>query len=167
MERFHPIDRDRARAELGLAADRPYLLFAADPARAEKRYDLAQAIAGKTELLTLGNIDPERVPLYVNAANAVLVTSDREGFGLATIEALACDVPVLATPHGVAPEALAGVDGSLCAPFEMDTWGAALAPHLTTTDPRITGRAAAARYSAEAMAIRVAQAWRSALAAAP
>ena len=45
-------------------------------------------------------------------ADAVLVTSEREGFGLAALEALACDVPVLATPVGVAPEALAGVAGA-------------------------------------------------------
>ncbi len=57
-------------------------------------------------LLTLGAVAPERVPLWVNASNAVLVPSEREGFGLAVLEALACDVPVLATPVGVHPEAL-------------------------------------------------------------
>ena len=42
----------------------------------------------------------------MNAANAVLVPSEREGFGLAVLEALACDVPVLATPVGIHREAL-------------------------------------------------------------
>ncbi len=51
------------------------------------------------------------MPLWVNAANAVLVPSEREGFGLAVLEALACDVPVLATPVGIHPEALASVAG--------------------------------------------------------
>ena len=62
-------------------------------------------------LLTLGAVDPTEVPLWVNAANAVLVPSDREGFGLAVLEALACDVPVLATPVGIAPEVLRGRRG--------------------------------------------------------
>ena len=58
------------------------------------------------------------MPLWVNAANAVVVTSDYEGFGLTCVEALACDVPVLSTPVGIAPFALAGVAGTLCAPFD-------------------------------------------------
>ncbi len=114
IQRFHPIDRPAARAELGLSPTGRYLLFAADPARPEKRHDRAVSIARDTDaqLLTLGGIAPERVPLLVNAANAVLVPSEREGFGLAVLEALACDVPVLATPVGVHPQALAGIAGT-------------------------------------------------------
>ncbi len=161
LERFRPIERAAARGALGLRLEGPYLLFPADPVRPEKRVDHARAIAAATgaELLTLGAVEPERVPLYVNAANAVLVPSDREGFGLATLEALACDVPVLATPHGVAPAALAEVAGALCAPFDAASWSAALAPHVAAADPRIDGRRRAEPYSAAAMAARVADAW--------
>ena len=163
LDRFGALPRQRARLELGLDPDRPYLLFPADPTRAGKRYDRALEVAGEVKLLTLGGIDPEQVPLWINAANAVLVPSEREGFGLAVLEALACDVPVLATPVGVHPEALADVSGSLCAPFDLARWRAALEPHLSTPDPRVDGRAAAARFSARRMAERVAAAWRVAL----
>lgn len=165
MERFRALPRARARAELGLAADGPYVLFPADPARPEKRYDRALALAGAVgaRLLTLGAVEPERVPLWVNAANAVLVPSEREGFGLAVLEALACDVPVLATPVGVHAEALAGVQGTLCAPFELPRWRTALEAHVRVADPRIAGRESASRFSAAAMAARVAGAWRRAL----
>ena len=95
------------------------------------------------------------MPLWVNAANAVLVPSEREGFGLAALEALACDVPVLATPVGIAPEALAGIAGTLCAPFDAAAWARALAPHLAAADPRIEGRQRAQPFSADAMASRV------------
>ncbi|MGA2452298.1 MAG: glycosyltransferase [Solirubrobacteraceae bacterium] len=166
MERFRPLPRAQARAELGLDAEAPYALFAADPARAEKRHDraLALALAAGVQLLTLGGVDPERVPLWVNAANAVLVPSEREGFGLAVLEALACEVPVLATPVGIHRDALERVPGTLCAPFELDRWQAALEPHLREADPRVAGRASAERFSAHAMAVRVADAWRAALA---
>lgn len=149
--------------QLDLERQRPYLLFPADPSRPEKRYDRAQALAEtvKTQLLTLGGVDPEHVPLYVNAANAVIVPSEREGFGLAVLEALACDVPVLATPVGIHPQALDGLAGTLCAPFELERWGAALAPHLAAEDPRVAGRIHAERYSARRMAKQVAAAWRS------
>jgi teichuronic acid biosynthesis glycosyltransferase TuaC len=164
LERFRPLSRARARDELGLDPERPYLLFAADPARPEKRYDLALALARATdvELLVLGGVDPAVVPLWVNAANAVLVPSDREGFGLAVLEALACDVPVLATPVGIHPEALESVGGVLCAPFELAVWRDAVEPHVKTPDPRIAGRASASRFSASRMAERVAAAWRAA-----
>lgn len=163
MERFRRIPRARAREDLKLERDGRYLLFPADPARPEKRYDRAQALAqavGAT-LLALGGVEPERVPLLINASNAVLVPSEREGFGLAVLEALACDVPVLGTAVGVHREALEGVGGTLCAEFDLDTWRAALAPHLAVTDPRVEGRASAERFSATRMAERVAEAYRS------
>lgn len=161
MRRFKPLSKAEARRELGLPADRPLLLFPSDPGRPEKRFDLAKALAGEVELLVLRDVAPERVPLWVNAANAVLVPSDREGFGLAVLEALACDVPVLATPVGIAPEVLNDLAGTYCGPFELDKWRAALAPHLAEPDPRVAGRSRAEWLSADRTASRVAAAWRS------
>ena len=163
VRRFRPIARAEARRALGLDPDGPYLLFPSDPSRSEKRYDRAQAVAGDVPLLTLGGIDPAAVALWVNAANAVLVPSEREGFGLAVLEALACDVPVLATPVGIHPEALAGVAGTHCGPFDAETWREAVAPALAAADPRIEGRERAERYSTDVMAARVVEAWRGLL----
>ena len=67
---------------------------------------------------------------------------------MAAIEALACDVPVLSTPVGVAPYLLAGVAGCLCAPFDADAWAAAARPHLAAADPRVAGAARAATLAA-------------------
>jgi teichuronic acid biosynthesis glycosyltransferase TuaC len=169
LERFRALPRSEARAALGLDPTGAYLLFPADPARAGKRYDRALAISRalaadyEPQLLALGGVAPEQVPLWVNAANAVLVPSEEEGFGLAALEALACDVPVLATPVGVHPQALAGLAGTLCAPFDIPRWRAALEPHLADADPRIGGRARAEPFSATAMAAQLAAAWRAAL----
>ncbi len=181
MERFKAMPRARARGMLKLEAHTPsephapspskissgpqipYVLFPADPGRSEKRYDRALALAKAVgaRLLTLGGVEPEQVPLYVNACNAVIVPSEREGFGLAVLEALACDVPVLATPVGIHAQALDGLAGTLCAPFELERWRAALAPHIADADPRVAGRARAERFSATRMAERMAEAWRS------
>ena len=95
----------------------------------------------------------------IAAANAVVVTSEREGFGLAPLEALACDVPVLATDVGVAPLVLEGVEGTLCAPFERDRWLAAARPHLDAPDPRVEGRARAALFDRNRLAARVFRAY--------
>ena len=160
-DRFRPIPRSAAREQLGLDPARPYLLFPADPARAGKRHDRAAAVAraAGARLLTAGNVDPAQMPLWVNAADAVLVPSDHEGFGLAVLEALACEVPVLATPTGVHAVALAGVEGTLCAAYDLDRWVAAVAPHLAAADPRVDGRPRAELYGAQVMARRVLDAW--------
>jgi teichuronic acid biosynthesis glycosyltransferase TuaC len=161
MERFHPIPRERARSELELDPQQRYVLFPANPTRPEKHHDRARELAQAmgVELLALGGVAPERVPLFINASDAVLVPSEREGFGLAVLEALACNVPVLATPVGVHPLALQELPGTLCAPFELDSWRNALAQVLAETDPRVDGRARAERFSAARMAERVADAW--------
>jgi teichuronic acid biosynthesis glycosyltransferase TuaC len=163
VRRFRPISRPEARAALGLDPDGPYLLFPSDPRRLEKRYDRARAVANTIPLLTLGQVEAAQVPLYVNAANAVLVPSAREGFGLAVLEALACDVPVLATPVGIHPAALTDIAGTYCAPFDQVAWRTALAPHIRTADPRIQGRARAEEFSTDRMAAELVAAWRSLL----
>jgi glycosyltransferase involved in cell wall biosynthesis len=169
LDRFRPLPRAEARRELGLDPGGRYLLFPADPARPEKRADRAAELARacETELLTGGSIEPDRMPLWVNAANAVLVTSDYEGFGLAALEALACDVAVLSTPVGIAPYALGGLRGTLCAPFDLTAWTAAAKPLLEASDPRVAGAIRAASLSAARMAERTIEAYRDVLATKP
>jgi len=165
LSRFRPIPRPEARAALDLDPGGRYLLFAANPSRPEKRHDRAAELARAcdAELLTGGAIEPEAMPLWLNAANAVLVTSEYEGFGMVAVEALACDVPVLSTPVGISPYALGGIDGTLCAPFDVDTWTAAARPNLDSPDPRVEGAARAATLSAKRMAERTIEAYRDLL----
>jgi teichuronic acid biosynthesis glycosyltransferase TuaC len=160
LERFRAIPRREARQRLGLDPDGPYLLFPHDPARPLKRFDRAHEAAAGTRLLTMGRVPPAEVPYWINAANAVLVPSQAEGFGLSAIEALACGVPPFATPVGIHPLALQGIDGAFCAPWDRDAWRAALRPVLEDADPRVDGQARAALFSADRMAARVVAAWR-------
>jgi glycosyltransferase involved in cell wall biosynthesis len=160
LQRFRAIPRREARNHLGLDPDGPYLLFPHDPARPLTRFDRAREAAGDTTLLTLGNVPPDEVPYWINAANAVLVPSQAEGFGLSVIEALACGVPAFGTPVGIHPVALSGIDGAFCAPWDRDTWQAALRPVLAAEDPRVDGGARAELFSAVRLAARVVAAWR-------
>jgi glycosyltransferase involved in cell wall biosynthesis len=166
LERFGPRPRAEARRALGLDPEGSYLFFPANPSRPEKRHDRAAEVAAAcgADLLSGGSIEPERMPLWINAANAVLVTSDYEGFGMAAIEALACDVPVLSTPVGIAPYAVGGVEGCLCAPFEAGAWAAVARRHLDATDPRVAGAARAQTLSAGSMAERVIEAYEAVVA---
>jgi teichuronic acid biosynthesis glycosyltransferase TuaC len=165
-ERFRPVDRREARLALGLAPGAPCLLFPAAVDRPVKRFDRARALADLLEvpLLSAGEVPPERMPLLVNAANAVLVPSEQEGFGLAALEAIACEVPVIATPVGIHPVALGELEGAVCAPFEIASWRAALQALLADPDARVAGgRERAELFSSMRMAERVRLAWEEAL----
>src|SRR3954453_10253327 len=159
LHRFRPIPRAQARERLGLDPDGSYLLFPHDPARRLKRHDRAVELAGDTPLLTMGAVAPDEVPYWINAANAVLVPSQAEGFGLSVIEAIACGVPAFGTPVGIHPVALQGIDGAFCALWDREAWQTALRPALDADDPRVDGRARAELFSADRMAARVVAAW--------
>jgi teichuronic acid biosynthesis glycosyltransferase TuaC len=163
LGRFRPLPRRAARERLGLDPEGPYLLFPHDPVRPLKRFDRAREVAGDVPLLQMGHVAPEEVPYWINACNAVLVPSQAEGFGLSAIEATACGVPVLGTPVGIHPIVLDGIEGALCAPYERESWRAALRPHLEDADPRVEGRRRAELFSADRMAARVVEAWRGLL----
>ncbi len=64
----------------------------------------------------LGFILEADLPKYYQAADLVLMpTQEMEGFGLVTVEALACGTPVLGTPVAAIPEVLARLDPALVA----------------------------------------------------
>ena len=162
LARFGPAARSDARAALGLDPHGRYLFFPADPGRAVKRHERAARVAEavNAQLIVAKGIEPEQMPDRFNAASATLVTSDDEGFGLAAVESLACGVPVISTPVGIAPSLLAGLDGCAALPFSVEPWADLAASHLDAEDPRVEGGPeAASRYSAARMAERVAVAY--------
>ena len=133
-DRFRPGHRAAARAELGWRAEAQIVLFAGRPEAVEKRLPLARAVAGlaasrvpAVELKVAEGIDPGRMPLCYAAADCLLHTSVSEGSPNVVKEALACDLPVVATPSGDVKELLHGVEE--CAVCEPDP--VALADALT------------------------------------
>ncbi|MBC8140559.1 MAG: glycosyltransferase family 4 protein, partial [Armatimonadetes bacterium] len=76
----------------------------------------AQANAlGVADAVTFaGFIADDKIVDYYRGADAfVLPTLALEGFGLVTVEALACGTPVIGTPTGATPEILRGIDERL------------------------------------------------------
>jgi glycosyltransferase involved in cell wall biosynthesis len=78
---------------------------------------LSSNLGLKEEIHFLGFIPDEQLPLYYQASDLfVLPSISLEGFGLATVEALACGLPVIGTESGATPELLEQVDKRLIFP---------------------------------------------------
>ncbi|WP_123535444.1 glycosyltransferase family 4 protein [Halosimplex salinum] len=113
LDRFRPVPRAEARERVGWDPDERVVLFPYDPARPEKDYPRARrAVAAAdvdADLRILTGVPHEAVPLYMNASDAVLVTSTREAGPMVVKEAAACNVPVVSTDVGFVRETLSGV----------------------------------------------------------
>lgn len=165
-ERFQPMDRSLARSRLGLDPHELIVLLPSDPARPEKRADRAQLLADRlgARLVTLSRTHPDDVAKWINASNVVVIPSEREGFGLAALEAIACEVPVLATPVGIAPNALTGINGAFCADWDPEKWSDA-ARSMIAEGTRPDAKNRISQWSAVSCARKVVAAWEEALAA--
>ncbi len=102
---FRPLDKKECRQKLGWDLDKKYVLFASKPDRKEKNFSLAQATIDKikinsVKLKIIYNIDHSQIPVYLNAADVLLLTSKWEGSPNIVKEAMACNIPVVATKVG-------------------------------------------------------------------
>jgi D-inositol-3-phosphate glycosyltransferase len=62
---------------------------------------LARTFGVEDSIAFVGRIEQKDLPLYYNAADVMVMPSYYESFGLVSLEALACGIPVVATHVGV------------------------------------------------------------------
>lgn len=142
---FHPFDRRAAREKLGWDPQERVALFVGNPAVARKRHQLAEEVVRRaSERLTLRlhvgyPVSPELMPTIMNASDCLLLTSSSEGSPNVVKEALACDLPVIATRVGDVEELLAGVELSCACSDDPDELAQALVSCLSQ-DRRSNGR---------------------------
>ena len=121
---FHPMPMDQARSILGLPANMRLILFVGNPERTEKRFWLAQKAlslmheASPVQIVIANGVPPEKMPLYMNACNTLLVTSSTEGSPNVIKEALACALPIVSTDVGDIRQRIMSIDG--CIVLEND-----------------------------------------------
>ena len=125
FDTFQPQDPQEARKKLKLPPDKKIVLFAADPARPEKNYQLASdavqrlAIPGM-ELLVVYDKDQDELVDYYNAADALLLTSLHEGSPNVVKEAMACNLPIVSVDVGDVKEIISGTQGCYLTNFDPE-----------------------------------------------
>jgi N-acetyl-alpha-D-glucosaminyl L-malate synthase BshA len=115
------------------------------------REPLVQRVAasGLAEYVTFAGEQNDLVP-WLSSADVFLLPSREESFGLAALEAMACEVPVVVSRVGGLPEVIAdGETGFLCDADDLDGMASRLVDLLQHRDLRARiGRAAAAHVRA-------------------
>ena len=134
LERFRPLARSEARAQLGWRDDRPIVLSVGHLIERKGHHHLVEAlpklppdvevkIVGEGELRPAlqaqtarlgvgarvelcGRMAHERLHVAYSAADALALLSSREGWANVLLESLACGTPVLATRVSGTPEVL-------------------------------------------------------------
>ena len=153
--------RDRARALLGLDPTRKYLLFAASPAVSVKRFPLAKAAVDHlrkehkgVELVVVHNEPQPRLALYMNACDALVFPSYQEGSPNVVKQAMACNLPIVATDVGDVRELIGNTDGCyVCSPDPVEF--AMRLQQILSTARRTTGRDQVRRFDSPLVTRRI------------
>jgi N-acetyl-alpha-D-glucosaminyl L-malate synthase BshA len=148
VSNFRPVKRVDAviRAFAGLVKHvDARLVLVGDGPELEPANRLAQELGVSSRVVMMG--PKESVIELLSVADLLLLPSAQESFGLAALEAMACEVPVIASRVGGLPEVIEnGVTGFLHAPDDLD--GMVETGVALLSDPQLHGRiAAAARQS--------------------
>lgn len=159
---FRPLSKDSARLRVGWRSEEKVVVFNAGFDAVRKRLDLAEAAikaarrwCDDIRLMVLDGYEKQsEVPLFLNAADCLLMTSDWEGSPNIVKEAMACNLPVVSVDVGDVKERLAQVRPSRIVPRDPVEIGRALADVLQKEE-RSNGYEVIRELSSEIVAERV------------
>lgn len=147
LDVFHPLSRAEAREHLAWDFNDHVILFNAGLSPRVKRLDLAErsleelrrSMPGVRMHVLDGTTPHDLLPLYMNAADCLFMTSDYEGSPDIIKEALASNLPIVSVDAGDVRERTAGVRG--VAIVERDPRAIASAAHrILESAQRSNGR---------------------------
>ena len=111
LDLFKPINKLDARNILGLSIEKKIILFPADPKNVNNRtknYHIAkesvdilnQSNHNNFMLLPLSNVSHEKVPIFMNSCDALILCSDYEASPMVIKEAMAVGLPITSVDVG-------------------------------------------------------------------
>ncbi len=123
LGRFRPLDRLECRRKLGWSPDVFHVLFpTSDSGLRVKRMPLAEAAVAllnrmgiRSQMHGLPGVPHDEVPIWLNAADVLLLTSSHEGSPNIVKEALGCNRPVVSVDVGDVGERIRGIEGCFLA----------------------------------------------------
>jgi glycosyltransferase involved in cell wall biosynthesis len=161
LERFRPLDRNECRQQLGWKPDCFHVLFPSGPDNSVKRFPLASAavdllnrLGVHAELHCLSGVANEKVGVWLNSSDVLILTSLHEGSPTIVKEALACNIPVVSVDVGDLREQVEKIDGCyLASPTPSDL--AAKLCLVSSSMRRVQGRERVQHLSLECIARRL------------
>ncbi len=170
MSLFEPMDRREAGDAVGWDHDARHVIFPYHPDQEKKRYPVAkrtvervdESFDGTVRLQAVNDADHDEMPLYYNAADALLLPSLREGSPNTVKEAMACNLPVVSTDVGDTGERLDPVKNSYVCSNDPELADALLS--VLESGERSDGRDHVAAVGLERMGERILSVYESVLA---
>ena len=158
LEIFKDIPSSEARKSLGLTVDKIFVLFAGNhwvtrkcfPV-VEKAIEILKRSDARFEILVASGLPQEQVPLYMNAADVLALPSIKEGSPNVVKEALACNLPVVATDVGDVRELLGDLPGCRIAERTPEAFAGAIKEVVSREEP-FNGREAVEHLRIERIA---------------
>lgn len=166
FEVFRPLGREDCCRMLGLTPDSKHVLFLGDPQDPNKghtllreAWELLEAKQRGAKLLTPFPVPPERVALWLNAADALAFPSELEGSPNVIKEAMACNTPIVATDVGDVREVIEGTFNCRVVPRDATRFAEGLATVLAAGG-RSDGRGRIGRLRLDLIAERIIDVYR-------
>lgn len=115
---FNPRPQPEARRQSNLPTDGKLILFPWDPDRTEKMFSLVEEAVDilhqtdpSIQVIPVYGQPRERIALYMNACDVLILTSLYEGSPVAVREAMACNLPIVSVDVGDVANIIAETEG--------------------------------------------------------
>ncbi len=156
----------KAASSLPLSKAKCHLALVGDGPERRRLHQLAEQLGIAGRVRFMGATAHDQIPLWMSAADVLVLPSTSEGFGLVLAESIACGRPVVATRCGGPEDIVTSEFGRLVPCNRPDALGEAIAGVLVSSDSfRAERLAAQAReqWSAECVAGRIMDIYRDCL----
>lgn len=122
---FSPKNQVACQDQLNWNKSKAHFLFAANPDRSVKNFKLTKKAINKIrtqniELHYLQNVPHEEIPIYLNAADVVILTSLWEGSPNVIKESMACNRPIVSTRVGDVEWLFGDLPGHFLTSFDVE-----------------------------------------------